>query len=127
MKHEEKVNNSVKKASFPFVAWRNRGVGKKSTIDHMVSTKVSHTVRTQVIVEKMDPEELVAKVKNLIAWYQRSRSTQLAMYITQYIELLVNHRNADSLDEHVLCEYRRLSRHWEYLGSQKPQYMSIFK
>lgn len=83
--------------------------------------KVSHFDRSDTSPPDLEPEEILSIVTELIHWYQRRRSTQLAMSISQYIELLTLHPDIERLDSHVFCEYRQLRKRWEYLALPKRQ------
>lgn len=125
MKYQENKNHLVKERLDQSVSQDDRGLRNILTGSQLNYEKLQPPVKFHMAPKDIEPEEIIVIVTHLIAWYQRSRSTQLALSITQYIEALVSHCDADTLDDHVLCEYQRLSKHWAYIASQKPKFMSF--
>ncbi len=70
---------------------------------------------TPIVADGLEPEEIVTVIKELIGWYQRRRSTQLALLIKQHIEMLLIHPEVENLDTATFCQHHKLQKRWGYL------------
>lgn len=64
----------------------------------------------------MSPAQILSMVEQLIQWYQIRRSVNIALSITEHLEMLACHPDKVEVEADA-CEFERLSRKWRLISN----------